>query len=55
LFARGIFIFLQNGTVASIKPQQVTYIVPGVEDFKYADLPEFIWKAQDLLVGGNAI
>lgn len=44
---------LQNGNISSIKPQQVTYIVPGIEDFDQTDIPAFINKAQDLLVSGN--
>ncbi|ERN07900.1 ribonuclease II, chloroplastic/mitochondrial isoform X2 [Amborella trichopoda] len=39
----------QNGIMSSIKPQQVTYIVPGVEDFNHSEIPEFISKTQDLL------
>ncbi|KAJ6814303.1 ribonuclease II, chloroplastic/mitochondrial isoform X1 [Iris pallida] len=42
-------VYDQNGTVSSIKPQQVTYIVPGIEDFDHADISGFIHKAQDLL------
>ncbi|XP_020252520.1 ribonuclease II, chloroplastic/mitochondrial isoform X1 [Asparagus officinalis] len=42
-------VYDQNGTVSSIKPQQVTYIVPGIEDFDHTDIPAFIHKAQDLL------
>lgn len=42
-------VYDQNGTVSSIKPQQVTYIVPGIEDFDQTDIPAFINKAQDLL------
>lgn len=41
----------QNGVVSSIKPQQVTYIIPGVENFNHADIGGFIQKAQDNLVG----
>ncbi|XP_074583515.1 ribonuclease II, chloroplastic/mitochondrial [Curcuma longa] len=39
----------QNGVICSIKPQQVTYIVPGAEDFDHATISDFIQKAQDLL------
>lgn len=42
-------VYDQNGTISSIKPQQVTYIVPGIEDFDQTDIPAFINKAQDLL------
>lgn len=36
--------------ICSIKTQQVTYIVPGAEDFDQAIISDFIQKAQDLLV-----
>ncbi|XP_057251094.1 ribonuclease II, chloroplastic/mitochondrial isoform X3 [Beta vulgaris subsp. vulgaris] len=39
----------QNGTTCSIKPQQITYVVPGVENFEHTQIPEFIQKAQDNL------
>ncbi|KAG0466560.1 hypothetical protein HPP92_018140 [Vanilla planifolia] len=39
----------QNGIVSSIKPQQVTYIVPGIENFGHTDIPDFFQKAQSLL------
>ncbi|KAL5991906.1 hypothetical protein ACLOJK_012818 [Asimina triloba] len=39
----------QNGVMSSIKPQQVTYIVPGVENFDHTDIANFIQKAQNLL------
>lgn len=39
----------QNGTISSIKPQQVTYIVPGIEDFDHTNISDFVQKAQDLL------
>ncbi|RWR95417.1 ribonuclease II, chloroplastic/mitochondrial isoform X1 [Cinnamomum micranthum f. kanehirae] len=38
----------QNGTTSSIKPQQITYIVPGVQDFNHADISDFIERAQNL-------
>lgn len=41
----------QNGVPSSIKPQQITYIVPGVENFEHTDISNFILKAQDNLVG----
>ncbi|XP_061371834.1 ribonuclease II, chloroplastic/mitochondrial isoform X2 [Gastrolobium bilobum] len=37
----------QNGVPSSIKPQQVTYIVPGVDNFDQADIADFVQKAQD--------
>ena len=42
---------LQNGVTLSIKPQQVTYIVPGSENFEDSDIGDFIQKARDNLVG----
>lgn len=42
-------VYDQNGTLSSIKPQQVTYIVPGIEHFDYANIPSFIHTAQNLL------
>ncbi|XP_058109625.1 ribonuclease II, chloroplastic/mitochondrial isoform X2 [Magnolia sinica] len=39
----------QNGVTSSIKPQQITYIVPGVEDFDHTEIADFIQKAQSLL------
>ncbi|XP_068341305.1 ribonuclease II, chloroplastic/mitochondrial-like [Pyrus communis] len=36
----------QNGVTSSIKPQQITYIVPGVENFDHTEISEFIQKAQ---------
>ncbi|PON76112.1 Replication factor A protein [Trema orientale] len=42
----------QNGAVSSIKPQQVTYIIPGVENFNHVDIGDFIQKAQDNLDPG---
>ncbi|XP_043687973.1 ribonuclease II, chloroplastic/mitochondrial isoform X2 [Telopea speciosissima] len=39
----------QNGITSSIKPQQITYIVPGVENFDQAEILNFIQKAHDNL------
>ncbi|XP_077239005.1 ribonuclease II/R family protein [Tasmannia lanceolata] len=39
----------QNGITSSIKPQQITYIVPGAEDFDHTEISDFIQKAQNLL------
>ncbi|KAE9611077.1 putative exoribonuclease II [Lupinus albus] len=38
---------LGNGVTSSIKPQQVTYIVPGIHNFDPADITDFAQKAQD--------
>ncbi|CAJ2655739.1 unnamed protein product [Trifolium pratense] len=37
----------QNGVSSSIKPQQVTYIVPGISNFDQANIAGFLQKAQD--------
>ncbi|KAG9454669.1 hypothetical protein H6P81_007573 [Aristolochia fimbriata] len=42
-------VFDQNGITSSIKPQQITYVVPGVEDFDHTDISNFIHKSQNLL------
>ncbi|KDP35636.1 hypothetical protein JCGZ_09074 [Jatropha curcas] len=42
-------VYDQNGGMSSIKPQQVTYIVPGVENFDHTEISSFIQKAQDNL------
>ncbi|OEL26014.1 Ribonuclease II, chloroplastic/mitochondrial [Dichanthelium oligosanthes] len=39
----------QNGILSSIKPQQVTYVVPGVMNFDSSRIDEFLEKAQELL------
>ncbi|KAG0569483.1 hypothetical protein KC19_6G093600 [Ceratodon purpureus] len=39
---------MQFGNMHSVKPQQVTFIVPGVEDFKIADLSTFTNKVETL-------
>ncbi|XP_042476524.1 ribonuclease II, chloroplastic/mitochondrial isoform X2 [Macadamia integrifolia] len=39
----------QNGVTSSIKPQQITYIIPGVENFDHAEISNFIQKAHDHL------
>ncbi|XP_042475085.1 ribonuclease II, chloroplastic/mitochondrial-like isoform X2 [Macadamia integrifolia] len=36
----------QNGVTSSIKPQQITYIVPGVENFNHSEISNFLQKAQ---------
>ncbi|KAG6643190.1 hypothetical protein CIPAW_09G193400 [Carya illinoinensis] len=42
-------VYDQNGVTSSIKPQQITYIVPGIENFDHAGISDFIRKAQDNL------
>ncbi|KAK9668695.1 hypothetical protein RND81_13G079000 [Saponaria officinalis] len=39
----------QNGTTSSIKPQQITYVVPGIEDFDHNQISEFMQKVEDNL------
>ncbi|KAI4354501.1 hypothetical protein L6164_003355 [Bauhinia variegata] len=39
----------QNGVTSSIKPQQVTYIIPGIDRFEQEDIADFVQKAQDNL------
>uniref|UniRef100_A0A804NB34 RNB domain-containing protein n=1 Tax=Zea mays TaxID=4577 RepID=A0A804NB34_MAIZE len=39
----------QNGVMSSIKPQQVTYVVPGIMNFDYSKIDEFLEKTQNLL------
>ncbi|KAA8516420.1 hypothetical protein F0562_016713 [Nyssa sinensis] len=39
----------QNGVTTSIKPQQITYIVPGVENFNHTEILDFIQKAENNL------
>uniref|UniRef100_A0A0D9V7N5 RNB domain-containing protein n=2 Tax=Leersia perrieri TaxID=77586 RepID=A0A0D9V7N5_9ORYZ len=39
----------QNGILSSIKPQQVTYVIPGIINYNHSRIDEFINKAQDLL------
>uniref|UniRef100_A0A6V7QYK0 RNB domain-containing protein n=1 Tax=Ananas comosus var. bracteatus TaxID=296719 RepID=A0A6V7QYK0_ANACO len=46
---RNWMVYDQNGIMSSIKPQQVTYIVPGIEDFDNADIADFVQRAHDLL------
>ncbi|RVW87400.1 Ribonuclease II, chloroplastic/mitochondrial [Vitis vinifera] len=44
-----IFPYFMNGVTSSIKPQQVTYIVPGIDNFDQTEISNFIQKAQDNL------
>lgn len=45
-----VFVVMQNGVTSSIKPQQITYIIPGVENFDQAEILKFLQKAQENLV-----
>lgn len=49
-FSLSGFWIMQNGVVTSIKPQQITFIVPGVKNFDHTEISNFIQKAQDNLV-----
>ncbi|KAE8099381.1 hypothetical protein FH972_017367 [Carpinus fangiana] len=40
-------VYDQNGVTSSIKPQQITYIVPGIENFDHMEILDFIQRAQD--------
>ncbi|KAL9264861.1 Ribonuclease II, chloroplastic/mitochondrial-like protein [Drosera capensis] len=40
-------VYDQNGVTSSIKPQQITYIVPGVENFNRSKISEFIRTAEE--------
>ncbi|KAH0861738.1 hypothetical protein HID58_089999, partial [Brassica napus] len=42
-------VFDQNGVSSSIKPQQITYIVPGLYNFNHTELTDFLQRAQDNL------
>ncbi|KAL6142117.1 hypothetical protein ACLB2K_060400 [Fragaria x ananassa] len=39
----------KNGVTSSIKPQQITYIVPGVENFDHTEISDFVQKAKENL------
>ncbi|KAI6698297.1 hypothetical protein NL676_018416 [Syzygium grande] len=39
----------QNGVSSSIKPQQITFIVPGVENFDQKEISDFLQRAEDNL------
>ncbi|KAI3801258.1 hypothetical protein L1987_29362 [Smallanthus sonchifolius] len=39
----------QNGVATSIKPQQITYIVPGIDNFNTTEILEFYQRAQNNL------
>ncbi|KAL2533764.1 Ribonuclease II [Abeliophyllum distichum] len=39
----------QNGAMTSIKPQQITFIVPGVENFDHTEISDFFQRAQSNL------
>jgi hypothetical protein len=40
----------QNGFGSSIKPQQIKYIVPGIEIIEHTDIADFAKKAEEILV-----
>ncbi|XP_072997967.1 ribonuclease II, chloroplastic/mitochondrial isoform X2 [Typha latifolia] len=42
-------VYDQNGIISSIKPQQITYIVPGIENFDHTDIADFAQRARDIL------
>ncbi|XVF08103.1 hypothetical protein REPUB_Repub06bG0197100 [Reevesia pubescens] len=42
-------VYDQNGVTSSIKPQQITYIVPGVENFDQTEISKFLQKAEENL------
>ncbi|XP_021289415.1 ribonuclease II, chloroplastic/mitochondrial isoform X2 [Herrania umbratica] len=42
-------VYDQNGVTSSIKPQQITYIVPGVENFDQTDISKFLQNAEENL------
>ncbi|KAL2494404.1 Ribonuclease II [Forsythia ovata] len=37
----------QNGDMTSIKPQQITFNVPGVENFDHTEISDFVHRAQN--------
>ncbi|KAK6146914.1 hypothetical protein DH2020_017826 [Rehmannia glutinosa] len=39
----------QNGVTTSIKPQQITFIVPGIKNFDHTEISNFVQKAHDNL------
>jgi len=49
------FVGPKNGFTSSIKPQQVTYIVPGIDNFDQADIADFAQKAQDNMVSSSVL
>ncbi|MQM16432.1 hypothetical protein Taro_049390, partial [Colocasia esculenta] len=42
-------VYDQNGATSSIKPQQITYIIPGIKDLDHTEIIDFVQKAHDLL------
>ncbi|XWS43729.1 hypothetical protein CRYUN_Cryun16bG0128600 [Craigia yunnanensis] len=42
-------VYDQNGVTSSIKPQQITYIIPGEENFDQTEISKFLEKAQENL------
>lgn len=45
-----LFFIFQNGVTTSVKPQQVTFIVPGIKNFDHTEISNFLQKAQDNMV-----
>lgn len=41
---------VQFGNIHVVRPQQVTFIVPGTEDFNPADIGRFVNKVDELEV-----
>ncbi|KAL2508303.1 ribonuclease II [Forsythia ovata] len=46
---KNLMVSDQNGAMTSIKPQQITFIVPGVENFDYTETSDFVQRAQSNL------
>ncbi|KAM7265767.1 hypothetical protein ACFE04_003450 [Oxalis oulophora] len=42
-------VYDQNGVSSSIKPQQITYVIPGIENFNHEDIANFLQRANDNL------
>ncbi|KAL2494311.1 Ribonuclease [Forsythia ovata] len=40
-------VFDQNGAMTSIKPQQIIFNVPGVENFDHTEISDFVHRAQN--------
>ncbi|KAL5716728.1 hypothetical protein ACHQM5_009856 [Ranunculus cassubicifolius] len=39
----------QNGVMSAIKPQQITYIISGVENFEHTEILDFVQKADEIM------
>ncbi|KAJ4834299.1 ribonucleotide-diphosphate reductase subunit rnr1 [Turnera subulata] len=46
---RNWMVYDQNGNVSSIKPKQITYIVPGVDNFDQEEILNFLQRVKDNL------